>query len=124
MLDLVSVGLYGYGPSKPNISVCETLNRNRPKWLEINQFRCISVSVGFRFFKERFIEIFKTILFQTIKQKPKHIKSHSESLKTTSSKLFTQITLKQNHHSLEKKNQSINETNKHSLKCKKNSPII
>ena len=32
---------------KPNISVYEILNRNQPKWLEINRFRCISVSVGF-----------------------------------------------------------------------------
>ena len=123
MLDSVLVDLYGYGQPKPNISVCEILNRNRLKWLEINRFRCISVSVGFRFFKERVIEIFKTTLFQTIKQKPKHIKSHSELLKTTSSNLFTQITLKQNHRSLEKKNHSTKQ-NKHSLKCKKTSSII
>ena len=104
VLGSVSIGLYQYGQLKPNILVCEILNRNRLKWLEINQFWCILVSVGFRFFKERVIEIFKTTLFQTIKQKPNHIKSHSESLKTISSKLFTQITLKQNHRSLEKKN--------------------
>ena len=47
MLGSVSIGLYGYGQPKPNISVCEILNRNRPKWLEINQFQCISVLVGF-----------------------------------------------------------------------------
>ena len=104
VLGSVSIGLYGYGQPKPNILVCEILNRNRLKWLEINQFRCILVSVGFRFFKERVIEIFKTTLFQKIKQKPNHIKSHSESLKTISSKLFTHITLNQNHRSLEKKN--------------------
>ena len=121
VLGSVSIGLYGYGQPKPNILVCEILNRNRLKWLEINQFRCILVSVGFRFFKERVIEIFKTILFQTIKQKPKHIKSHSKSIKTTSSNLFTQITLKQKSQFTWKKKKkdhhSINKTkNKYSLK--------
>ena len=36
VLGSVLVGLYGYGQPKLNISVCEILNRNQPKWLEIN----------------------------------------------------------------------------------------
>ena len=55
VLGSVSVSLYRYGQPKPNISVCEILNRNRPK-------------------------------------------------------LLTQITLKKNHRSLEKKNHNIKET--------------
>ena len=39
--------LYVYGQPKLNISVCEILNRNRPKWLEIVGFGGISVLVGF-----------------------------------------------------------------------------
>ena len=47
VLDSVSVNFYGYGQPKPNILVCEILNQNRPKWLEINRFQCISILVGF-----------------------------------------------------------------------------
>ena len=47
VLGSVSIGLYRYGQLKPNILVCEILNRNRPKWLENHRFRCISVSVDF-----------------------------------------------------------------------------
>ena len=47
VLGLISVGFYGYGQPKPNISVCEILNRNQPKWLEINRFWCISILVSF-----------------------------------------------------------------------------
>jgi len=47
VLGLISVGFYAYGQPKPNISVSEILNRNRPKWLEINQFWFILVSVSF-----------------------------------------------------------------------------
>ena len=47
VLSSVSVSLYRYGQPKPNILVCEILNRNQPKWLENHQFWCISVSVGF-----------------------------------------------------------------------------
>ena len=39
--------LYVYGQPKPNISVCEILNQNRLKWLEIVSFDGISVLVGF-----------------------------------------------------------------------------
>ena len=79
-------------------------DRNGWKTIGFGVFRFQSISVGFQLSKEKVIEIFKITLFQMIKQKPKHIKSHSKSIKTTSSKLFTQITLKQNHRSLEKKN--------------------
>ena len=37
MLSSVRSVLYVYSQPKPNISVCEILNRNRPKWLEIFQ---------------------------------------------------------------------------------------
>ena len=47
VLGSVLVGFNGYGQPKPNILVCEILNRNQSKWLEINRFRCISISVGF-----------------------------------------------------------------------------
>ena len=47
MLGSVLVGFHGYGQPKLNISVCEILNRNQPKWLETNRFRFISVLVGF-----------------------------------------------------------------------------
>ena len=68
VLSSVSVGLYGYGESKPNISVCEILNRNRPKWLETVGFGGILILANFgrfRFFKERVIEIFKTLTLIT-----------------------------------------------------------
>ena len=87
-------------------------DQNGWKTINFGVFRFQSILVGFRFSNERVIENFKTTLFQTIKQKPKHIKSHSKSIKTTSSKLFTQIIVKKNHYSLEKKNHSINKTKK------------
>ena len=47
MLGSVSVGLYGYGQPKPNISVCEILNRNRSKWLENHRFRSVFQREGY-----------------------------------------------------------------------------
>ena len=47
LLSSVSIDFYGYGQPKLNILVCEILNRNRPKWLEINRFQCILVSIDF-----------------------------------------------------------------------------
>ena len=47
VLGLVWSVLYVYGQPKPNISVCEILNWNWPKWLETVGFDGISVSVAF-----------------------------------------------------------------------------
>ena len=47
MLGLVRLVLYVYGQPKLNISVSEILNRNQLKWLELNRFRSISVSINF-----------------------------------------------------------------------------
>ena len=47
VLGSVQSVLYVYGQLKPNISVCEILNRNRPKRLETVGFGGISVSVDF-----------------------------------------------------------------------------
>ena len=68
VLGSVQSVLYVYGQLKPNISVCEILNRNRSKWLETVDFGGISILAGFgrfRFFKERVIEIFKTLTLIT-----------------------------------------------------------
>jgi len=55
VLGSVSVSFYGYGQPKPNILVCEILNWKWLKWLEINRFWCILISVDFQFSKERVI---------------------------------------------------------------------
>ena len=47
MPGLVRLVLYVYGQPKLNISVSEILNRNQLKWLELNRFRSISVSINF-----------------------------------------------------------------------------
>ena len=39
LLGSIQPVLYMYGQLKPNIPVCEILNRNQPKWLEINRFK-------------------------------------------------------------------------------------
>ena len=59
VLGSVQSVLYVYGQLKPNISVCEILNRNRSKWLETVGFDGISVSVGFGFPKRKSLRFSK-----------------------------------------------------------------